>query len=269
MVVRRLVIGPGAMAYFLFIGALSALKDTSALNELEAISGSSAGGLLGLLYILAKGDVRRVFEYSLKVPIKTIMKPNIRTFLRSYGLVSTLKVRKIFQETLFEFLKKNDVTFRELYDYYPVKLYISSCCINLSVTHYFSVDATPDMSVLDALCMTIAVPFLFETVEHAPWRYIDGGTLEETPCTPFIGLSDVHVICMDTDQTTMDIPDLKTYIFHILGAAMNLRHRYAQFPKTSLRMDALNMFDFGASTDSKIKMFMSGYQNFLTQSKCI
>ena len=123
------------------------------------------------------------------------------------------------------------------------------------------------MSVVDALCMTIAVPFLFETVEYGPWRYIDGGTLEETPCTPFIGLQDVRVICTDMGQSTMEIPDLKTYIVHILGAAMNLRHSYPQFPKTSLKMDALNVFDFGASTDSKIKMFINGYQH-LVRTKC-
>ena len=73
MAVKRLVLGPGAMAYFAFMGALSALGDAGELSELESISGSSAGSLLGFIYILAKGDLTRVFEYSTNVPVKTIM----------------------------------------------------------------------------------------------------------------------------------------------------------------------------------------------------
>jgi len=49
---KHLVIGPGAMAYFAFAGALSALKDLGALNDLEDITGYSAGYILALLYIL-------------------------------------------------------------------------------------------------------------------------------------------------------------------------------------------------------------------------
>lgn len=66
---KRLVVGPGAMAYFAYAGALSALKDTGALNDLECISGASAGALIGLLYILAKGDVTRLIQHSLDIPV--------------------------------------------------------------------------------------------------------------------------------------------------------------------------------------------------------
>lgn len=259
MAIRRLVIGPGAMAYFGFLGALSALYDSGALNELEAISGSSAGSLLGFVYILAKGDIRRIFEYSLKVPTKTIMKPNIRTFLKSFGLVNSSKIRKTFEGTVREFLGKSDVTFKELYEHHPIKLYVSACCVNLSKTHYFSVDATPDMSVVDAICMSIAVPFLIETVEYGPWRYIDGGALEETPCLPFIGQDHVHVLCVDDFASDFHIPDFKTYIQTILWSVMKLRHTYPQFPRTALTLDSNAIFDFGASESSKMKLFLDGY----------
>jgi len=254
------------MAYFVFLGALSALKDIEKINDIEAISGSSAGSILGLVYILARGNTKVVLDHSLQVPVGTIMKPNIRTFLKSFGLVQTSKLKKTFQGTVHHFLGRQDVTFKELYDHYPVKLYVSACCINLSVTHYFSVDTSPDMSVIDAICMSIAVPLLIETMEYGPWRYIDGGTLEEIPCTPFIGQDEVAVICSGELTAVTEIKDIKTYIQNFLFSVMKLRHSYPQFQRFSFNLDA-NIFDFGVSEEAKLKLFLFGYQNLLSQIK--
>ena len=59
---KHLAFGPGAMGYFRYLGALSALSDASALNELVSISGASAGALLGFVYILARGDVQQALD---------------------------------------------------------------------------------------------------------------------------------------------------------------------------------------------------------------
>jgi predicted acylesterase/phospholipase RssA len=97
--VKHLVIGPGAMGYFMFLGVLSKLKQEGRLNDLEEISGSSAGGLASFMYVISKGNVQTVLDYSLSIPVSSIMKPNIKSLLQNYGLVSTKKVRKIFTET--------------------------------------------------------------------------------------------------------------------------------------------------------------------------
>ena len=39
---KYLALGPGAMAYFAFLGALGALRDCHELDNLEEISGASA-----------------------------------------------------------------------------------------------------------------------------------------------------------------------------------------------------------------------------------
>ena len=149
---KHLAFGPGAMGYFMYLGALSALSDASALNELVSISGASAGALLGLVYILAKGDMQKSLQYSLAAPIKTVMKPNIKVLLKSYGLVSTKKVRSVFEDTARTFIGKDDVTFAELYAHWPVMLHVAACCIDLHATHYFSVDTAPSMSSMPCAC---------------------------------------------------------------------------------------------------------------------
>jgi len=257
---KHLVFGPGAMGYFMYLGALSALSDASALNELQSISGASAGALLGLVYILSKGDIHRALEYSLAVPIKTVMKPNIKVLLKSFGLVSTKKVRGVFAETVRAFIPMDDVTFAELYAHWPVKFHVAACCIDLHATHYFSVDTAPSMSVLDAVCMSISIPFLFQSMQIGPWRYIDGGTLEAIPCGPFIGQDPKTVLVFSIgDEWKADVKDLKSYALCILSAAMTLREKYTMFPCIALLAGDIDTFDFGASNDTKLRMFTAGY----------
>lgn len=259
---KHLVIGPGAMAYFLFMGTLSALSDKGLLSDLETISGSSAGGLIGFMYILTKGDISQLFQLSTEIPIKNIMKPNIKTLFKSFGLVSSKKIRSVLSDITRKILDKDDVTFAELWEYCPVKLYISACCVDRSVTHYFSVDTHPDMSVHEALSMTIAVPFLFQSVKYSEWYYIDGGALEETPCIPVLHCNPKTVCVIRTGgEFASKVKNLKTYGLKLLMAAFSLRHRYPIFQEIVIETGDTDLFDFSMSTDSKVKMFVAGYMS--------
>ena len=257
---KHLVVGPGAMAYFSFMGALSALSDKGALNDLETISGASAGGLIGFMYILAKGNTHAMFEMSSEIPIKTVMKPSIKSLLKTYGLVSSKKIQSVFVDVTRKAMQKDSVTFAELWDHWPVKLYISACCVDLSSTHYFSVDTHPEMSVHEALSMTVAVPFLIESVCRSGLHYIDGGTLEETPCTAVLhhAPDSVHVIRLDSEFAS-NIKSLRTYGLSLVGAAFSLRHKYRKFQTTTVLTEDVDIFDFALSHESKLLLFVRGY----------
>jgi predicted acylesterase/phospholipase RssA len=264
---KHLAIGPGAMAYFAFLGAMGALRDCHELDNLEAISGASAGGLLAFFYVVAEGNIKTILDYSVDIPIKDIMKPNIRQFLKNFGLVSQRKIRTVIIDIIRVFFSKEDLTFRELQALRPTmpNVHISAYCVNLGRTEYFSCDSTPDMSVVDALCMTIAVPFLFATVQHQGRKYIDGGTMEDTPCGIFVGSTDVKVMRSVWSETPeYDTKNLKSYLVSILFTMMRLRPRYS-YPFIDIDMSKIEIFDFGVSTETKLKMFSFGYHSTHTQ----
>lgn len=261
---KHLVIGPGAMSYFLFLGALSALSDKGVLNDLETISGASAGSLLGFMFILMKGNVADIFKESADIPVQTIMKPNIKALFTSYGLVKSKKILGLLKKLTVARCGLESPTFADLYAYWPIKLYVSACCVDLSTTHYFSVDTHPEMSVHDALCMSIAVPFLIQSVKYGEWHYIDGGTLEETPCGAILDQSpgDVHVIMIG--ESTARVNNLRTYGYQILWSAFTLRHKYRMFSGTCIDTGDLDIFDFSMSLDTKVKTFVKGYTSCTT-----
>ena len=263
---KHLVVGPGAMAFFGCLGALSALKDANELGELEDISGASAGGLVAFLYVVAQGDMKRVIDYTLRIPIKDAMRYNIRLFLKNFGLVTTHKIRTIITDIIYTFLEVDNprITFRQLRQLRPnsPRLYISAYCVNTGTTMYFSDLVTPDVEIVNVLCMTIAVPLLFSSVEWEGRRYIDGGTVEEVPCSVFLGKNpdDVCVICHSPEsRPTYDTTSFKDYISSIFSLTLHLRHKYPQFRTVPIFFEHTQTFDFSMKFDTKVKMITHGY----------
>jgi predicted acylesterase/phospholipase RssA len=251
---KYLVISPGAMGFFMYLGVLSHLKKDGHLHDLVEISGASAGAILGLLYCFTKGDVTRILDYALDVPVKQIMKPNIKSLLTNYGLIPSSKIRKVFGDACTRFTGHPDMTFRDLYEYFPIKLHVSAYNVQFMKTDYFSVDATPSMSVLDAVCSSIAIPFLIASTNG----YIDGGSAEVVPGAPFLGREDVLTILLEWGGP-MEIKDLKTYTMSILSSTMKLRAMY-DFPTLAIPPGDENVYDFSASNEAKLKMFLKGYE---------
>ena len=260
--VKHLVIGPGAMGYFMYLGVLSKLKHEGQLDELEEISGASAGGLASFAYIISKGNIPETLDYSLNIPIGTLMKPSIKSLLSNYGLISPKKIRKILVDMCKKFIGKDDITFKELYEWNPIKLHLPAYCVDFMKTVYFNIDSAPNMSVIDAVAATTAVPFLFAPVKLADgYNYIDGAMFEAIPAGPFIGRSDVLALRIGWGRLT-EIKDLKTYALSILNSVMKMRHVYT-IPVHDIDAPNIDVYDFGASNENKLKMFMVGVsQNF-------
>jgi predicted acylesterase/phospholipase RssA len=257
--VKYLAIGPGAMGYFTFLGTLTKLKQAGRLDELEEISGSSAGALLAFVFALAKGDTTKVLDFTLSVPIRQMMKPNIKSLLKEWGLISNSKLHQVFSDMVEKFTGKRTVTFKELYDWFPIKIHISSYCVNTSKTVYFSVDSVPHMNVVDAVSATIAIPFIISSAKlNDGWHYIDGATAEAVPGGPFLKhpRDEVLVIAFEWGQMP-EIKDMKSYAMALITTQMRSRAGY-DFPILNVNSGDLDIFDFSLGQEQKLKLFMRG-----------
>lgn len=255
--IKHLALGPGAMGLFLYSGFITQLKKSGNLEKLESISGSSAGGLIGFLFCLFKGDTTKLLDYLLTVPVSKTMKPNIKTFIKEWGLVSSSKIRNTLSSAVLAQTGKPDITFEELFHFFPLKLYISAFCIDFYKTDYFSVESHPTTSIIDVVCASIAIPFLFSPVKIGSKRYIDGGAAESVPCAPYIGLDDVLALRL-SGGILPEIKDLKTYALSIVFSTMRLRASY-DFPVYDIENSGMDIFDFNMSNETKLKLFLSGY----------
>lgn len=248
---KYLILGPASMGIFSLIGSLKAREN--ALADVREISGSSAGAILSLFLALGM-SVDEILDVSLSLDIPSFVKIRLGSFFNKYGFVDMGPIRK----KLVDICGK-DPTFREL----DMKIYVSAFCLNTSETVYFSKDTHPDMKVIDAVCMSMAVPFIFGCGNFDNYTYVDGGTKEEYPLTPFLDKKPHEVTCikikMDTIyQESIDTP--KQFVETLIRSALSNRTTY-QTPIEIIEINVkdTNVFNFNMTYEEKVKLFNLGY----------
>lgn len=246
-----LVIGPGAMGIFAMLGYLKTIENH--LTDVKEISGASAGSILALLFALGK-TVDEMIDVSLTLNISDLVKPNLKCFIRSYGVIDAEPLRREFVN-----ICGCDPTFSEL----EKKIHISAFCVNTGKTEYFSKDTHPNMKVLDAVCMSIAIPFVFSSREYNGHTYVDGGTIESMPLTPFLHKKPHKIHCIQIRSNVpykKEIDDLRVFAENIIRSTLANRYEYDTntYQVKFIDVGDMDVFDFNMSYEDKIRMFMKG-----------
>jgi len=248
---KYLVIGPGAMGIFAMLGHLKTIENR--LIDVQQISGASAGSILAFMLAIGK-TVDEVIDISLRLNISDLVKLNLKCFLHSYGLIDLDPLRNKFVE-----ICGCDPTFDEL----EKKIYISAFCVNTGKTEYFSVDTHPNMKVLDAVCMSIAIPFVFSSRKYNGNTYVDGGTIESLPLTPLLDKSPHEVYCIQVKSSikyTENIDNPRTFAESIVRSSLENRYVYdtSRHEVKTIDVDNMDIFDFNMCYEDKIRMYMMG-----------
>jgi predicted acylesterase/phospholipase RssA len=256
---KCLAIGPGAMGMFSLIGALHSIKDQ--LDTIEEISGASAGAIIGLCLSLNK-EINEIFDFLFKIDIVKYYKFKIKNFSNNFGFIKLLDSKHLFLD-FFGF----DPTFKDL----KKKLYVAIYNVNYGRNEYLSVDTHPDMSVIDAMFISMSIPFLFTSTQIEGNYYIDGGIYEKIPLTPFFGKKKDDVLGIELDFTTVNNKDIFTFtdfvrcIYSKSIRSCSIEHSHVLFNIIKLKqLDDVSIFDFKMSNDDKLKLFFSGYNQMLT-----
>jgi|TARA_B110000967_G_C18830811_1_gene533967 predicted acylesterase/phospholipase RssA len=248
---KYLVLGPASMGIFSLIGALKARE--TALADVREISGSSAGAILALFLALGM-SVDEILDLSLSLDIPTFVKIRLGSFFNKFGFVDMGPIRKKLID-----ICGSDPTFSDL----DMKIYVSAFCLNTSETVYFSKDSHPDMKVIDAVCMSMAVPFIFACGSYENRTYVDGGVKEEFPLTPFLDKKPHEITCMKIKmdriyQDTIDTP--KQFVDTIIRSALSNRV-VCDMPIEIIETNVgdINVFDFSMDYEQKVKLYTIGY----------
>jgi predicted acylesterase/phospholipase RssA len=248
---KYLVLGPASMGIYSLIGALKA-RETELANVQE-ISGSSAGAILGLFLALGM-SVDEILETSLSINIPNFVKIRIGSFFNKFGFVDMTPIRKKIVE-----ICGSDPTFEEL----DMKIYIAAFCMNTSETVYFSKDTHPDMKVIDAVCMSMAVPFIFACGKYNNETYVDGGMKEEYPLTPFFDKKAHEITCIKIKMNRVyqeDIQTPKEFVETLVRSALSNRVQYnTPIELVEINVGDTNVFDFSMSYEEKIRLFNRGF----------
>ena len=248
---KYLVLGPASMGIYSLIGSLKALE--SKLIDVKEISGSSAGSILALLLALGM-SVDEILEVSLSLNIPDFVKLRIGSFFNKFGFVDLGPIREKLVEVC-----GCDPTFDEL----EMKIYVSAYCLNSSSTEYFSKDTHPNMKVIDAVCMSMAIPLIFACGRYEGKTYIDGGTQEQYPMTPFLGKKPHEVTCIKLKMDRVyqeEINNPRQFVESLIRSSLTNRIEYSKYTKIfEINVGDTNIFDFGMSYEEKVRLYNIGY----------
>lgn len=235
---KYLVIGPGAMGVYAFIGKLKRLKDDGHLDDLEEISASSAGALAAW-YILTNMHL----DDALKLNPAAMFKVRIKNLMKNEGLIDQT-------EALDAMKAHSSRTFSEMYRDTKVKLHVAAFSLEKMSTVYLSVDTAPDMLVAEAITASISIPIMFQPFKG----YLDGSIMEELPWTPFAHLppdniSAIRLVCRESPPKGL---------LRILTVILGMRAKY-HGRTIDVDIGDINWLDFKLSHDVKLQMFLLGY----------
>lgn len=183
MIYKELIISGGSTNFMALLGALDCIYEKGLHTHFKRFIGTSVGSILALL--LAVGyNPKTIQQFTLLsdfTQFNEITCDNVLSFFDDLGIISGDKIMIVVRS----FLKvKNvplDITLKQFKQKYKKSLYITTWCIHDKDTVCMSYHSHPDMPVLTAIRMSIAIPFLFKPVIWENKAYIDGGIIENLP----------------------------------------------------------------------------------------
>ena len=166
-----------------YIGALEELEKNEIinLNNINIYCGTSVGSMYSFLLniglsIIEIKDFIIAFNFS-----KLAGEVDCINFFENFGINNGERVKYIFIKFIEIKYNKKDITFLELYEITKKKIIIIGTNLTDCKEEVFSVDLTPNFSVITAIRISMSVPVIFTPVKIDNIVYVDGGILNNFP----------------------------------------------------------------------------------------
>jgi predicted acylesterase/phospholipase RssA len=119
------------------------------------------------------------------------------------------------------------------------------------------------MKVIDAVCMSMAIPLIFACGKYEGKTYIDGGTQEQYPMTPFLGKKPHEVTCIKLKMDRVyqeEINNPRQFVESLIRSTLTNRVEYSEYTKMiEINVADTNIFDFNMSYEEKVRLYNIGY----------
>ena len=186
-IIRHLVFSGGGPAGLITYGAAKYLASQSfwSLLNIKSIYGSSIGAYMGVIISL-NYNWEWLDDYFIKRPWQKILNINAISFLEAFdnkGLLGDTFIVESLKPLLEAKDLSIDITLKELYEFNHIDIHVYSTNLNSLFMEKVDISHTthPTMTVVKALCMTTAFPFVFKPICENGNCFIDGGLLNNYP----------------------------------------------------------------------------------------
>lgn len=234
--IRNLIISGGSTKSIAVLGGLKVLEELYLLDDVKNFIGTSAGSIICFALVLGFSvDEALVFlkgNFILNkfhdLDLDELVSFNI---FETYGFDSGKNIIGFLQNALFLKLKVKDMSFIELTKTTGKNLVVGVANITKQQSEHFSVDTTPELSIIQAIRMSISLPFVFTPVLYKESYYVDGGIYESFP-TSYLEkfkdpLKDTLGICTSSQSKNNVITNILDYVTVLFGSIVDKANEVA------------------------------------------
>lgn len=262
---KILVLSGGGIKGISFIGALHALYELNILQNIHTFAGTSVGSLILFLCIIGYKPTE-LFEFIKAFDLNKLKSISVSLFLESYGLDSGDKVVK----TLIKFMDtlniKHDISFLELFNKTNKTFIVTTVNVSEQKAEYLSYLTQPTMPVVQAIRMSISIPFVFTPIQFNNCLYVDGGCIDNFPLKQFSGREDelIGIYIVNNNEDKKNIKTFDEYVMNVINSMINgiTRSSIENYEKYVIGIDigSISSINFDIPSEKKIYMYDAGYK---------
>jgi len=183
---NALVLSSGGPIFLLYLYSIIKLLNKNNLwdlDNLKTIYGTSAGAITAILLCL-NIPWDDLDEYIIKRPWSKILKLDNIIFesFNDKGFLSHELIEELFRPLFGAKQLSMDITLGEFYKFSNIDLRLFSTHVNTLTAVELSHISHPDLSVIKAIYMSAAIPYIFKPAIYNNELYIDGGLTVQYPC---------------------------------------------------------------------------------------
>jgi NTE family protein len=221
---KYLVLSGGGIKGICYCGALQILEKENILQNLTGFAGTSAGSLVAALLAIGYNsteikDIIYKLDFNTLIDDKTGIIRDTYNFFSDYGIAPGKTVNEVIGTLIENKTGNSNYTFKDLYTEKHINLVIVGTNLNTRKSIYFNHNNS--IPIVDAIRISMGIPFLFEPIKYNDMYCVDGGLLNNYPLNVFDGLNpeiinedfnfckpNPHVLGLNI-ITKSDITDLK------------------------------------------------------------
>tara|TARA_Y100000389_G_C17109511_1_gene339998 strand:- start:76 stop:603 length:528 start_codon:yes stop_codon:yes gene_type:complete len=166
----------------------------------------------------------------------------------------------------------SNITFKDFKNKYDIELVFTTYCLNSQKLEILDYKNKPDLKILDGLCMSIAVPFLFMPVKYKNELYVDAFMVSIHPLD--LSITDNSIsICLESDKEYIDNIDLYKYIKIIVKSPIvKLQCMYIKnYKGRNIKIKCNYNFDagFDITNETLNDFYKVGYESIVKETSII
>lgn len=194
--IDTLVIAGGGLKGFAMVSSIKQLLNFKIikLKNIKNYYGTSVGSIISTLLAIGY-SIDELLTFIDKFNFEKLSDDiDIDNLFTDFGISTGKNIMTVLQFLFNEKIKKNDISFIELYNLKNITLNIIATNITDMIEEVFNHNTYPDMSIMTAIRMSIAVPIIFTPVLFNNKLYLDGGLVNNFPINhvktdKFIGIT--------------------------------------------------------------------------------